>query len=153
MFEIWAKILSGYFSWNGDFHDLLHLLHTENLRHGTDGFTSPPKEGVLRIFFALIKSDVFGRVWTPRTAVTEASTLTPRSPNLVYVVFICKQMTMSLPKMLVCGSHLLNFNVAWWSPVTSQFLPHFHSTLCLSLDESFEELLHGWVFHVRTPYN
>jgi hypothetical protein len=28
-------------------------LHAENLRHGTDGFTSPPKEGVLRIFFAL----------------------------------------------------------------------------------------------------
>ena len=29
------------------------LLHAENLRHGTDGFTSPPKEGALRIFFAL----------------------------------------------------------------------------------------------------
>ena len=28
------------------------LLHAANLRHGTDGFTSPPKEGVLRIFFA-----------------------------------------------------------------------------------------------------
>jgi len=31
----------------------LHLgifLHAENLRHGTDGFTSPPKEGVLRFF-------------------------------------------------------------------------------------------------------
>ena len=27
------------------------LLHAANLRHGTDGFTSPPKEGVLRIFF------------------------------------------------------------------------------------------------------
>ena len=26
------------------------LLHVANLRHGTDGFTSPPKEGVLRIF-------------------------------------------------------------------------------------------------------
>jgi hypothetical protein len=25
------------------------LLHAVNLRHGTDGFTSPPKEGVLRI--------------------------------------------------------------------------------------------------------
>ena len=24
------------------------LLHAANLRHGTDGFTSPPKEGVLR---------------------------------------------------------------------------------------------------------
>ena len=26
------------------------LLHAANLRHGTDGFTSPPKEGVLSIF-------------------------------------------------------------------------------------------------------
>ena len=26
------------------------LLHVANLLHGTDGFTSPPKEGVLRIF-------------------------------------------------------------------------------------------------------
>jgi hypothetical protein len=32
---------------------LLHLkgiLHAANLRHGTNGFTSPPKEGMLRIF-------------------------------------------------------------------------------------------------------
>ena len=29
-----------------------YLLHAANLRHGTDGFTSPPKEGVLRIFSA-----------------------------------------------------------------------------------------------------
>ena len=27
------------------------LLHAVNLRHGTDGFTSLPKEGALRIFF------------------------------------------------------------------------------------------------------
>jgi hypothetical protein len=26
------------------------ILHAVNLRHGADGFTSPPKEGVLRIF-------------------------------------------------------------------------------------------------------
>jgi hypothetical protein len=26
------------------------LLHATNLRHGTDGFTSPPKEGMLWIF-------------------------------------------------------------------------------------------------------
>jgi len=26
------------------------LLCAANIRHGTDGFTSPPKEGVLRIF-------------------------------------------------------------------------------------------------------
>jgi len=29
------------------------LLHAANLRHGTDGFTSPPKEGMLRIFSPL----------------------------------------------------------------------------------------------------
>jgi hypothetical protein len=29
------------------------LLHAVNLRHGTDGFTSPPKEVVLQIFITL----------------------------------------------------------------------------------------------------
>jgi hypothetical protein len=29
------------------------LLHAVNLRHETDGFTSPPKEVVLRIFITL----------------------------------------------------------------------------------------------------
>jgi hypothetical protein len=29
------------------------LLHAVNLRRGTDGFTSPSKEGVLRIFITL----------------------------------------------------------------------------------------------------
>ena len=37
-----------------DFHVTFRdLLHVVNLRHGTNGFTSFPKEGVLRIFFAL----------------------------------------------------------------------------------------------------
>ena len=29
----------------------MDLLHAINIRHGTEGFTSPPREGVLRIFF------------------------------------------------------------------------------------------------------
>ena len=34
-----------------DFHVIFRdLLRAVNLRHGTDGFTSLPKEGVLRIF-------------------------------------------------------------------------------------------------------
>jgi hypothetical protein len=37
------------------------LLNAANLRHGTDGFTSPPKEGMLWIFWPK-KSDGFGRV-------------------------------------------------------------------------------------------
>jgi hypothetical protein len=35
-------------------------LHAENLRHGAKGFTSLPKEGMLR-FFSLEKSEGFGR--------------------------------------------------------------------------------------------
>jgi hypothetical protein len=38
-----------------------NLLHAENLQHGTDGFTSPPKKGMLLIF-SPAKSDGFGRV-------------------------------------------------------------------------------------------
>ena len=49
---------------SGDFNITFWvLLHAVYLRHGTDGFISPPKEGVLRIF-SPEKSDGFGRVWT-----------------------------------------------------------------------------------------
>ena len=47
------------FCLNDEFHVIRDLLHAANLRHGTDGFTSPPKEGLLRIFF---RPDGFGRV-------------------------------------------------------------------------------------------
>jgi hypothetical protein len=48
---------------NVDFHvSFTDLLHAANLQHGTDGFTSPPKEGMLRIFFTLKNPDDFGRV-------------------------------------------------------------------------------------------
>jgi hypothetical protein len=39
------------------------FLHAVNLRHGKDGFSSPPKKGVLRSF-SPEKSDGFGRVST-----------------------------------------------------------------------------------------
>jgi len=46
------------------------LLHAANLRHGTDGFTSPPKEGVLRIFFAL-KNPTASAGFEPANLVTK----------------------------------------------------------------------------------
>ena len=70
--ELWAKILSCKFSGNDDFHAILGSFTRRKLRHGTDGFTSPPKEGVLRIFSPGLN---------PRTRVPEASTLTPRPPK------------------------------------------------------------------------
>jgi hypothetical protein len=38
------------------------LLRAVNIRHGTHSFTSLPKEGMLRIFYARKKSDGFGQV-------------------------------------------------------------------------------------------
>ena len=40
------------------------LLHAAKLGHGTDSFTSPPKEGMLRIIRTPEKSNGFGRVRT-----------------------------------------------------------------------------------------
>ena len=46
--------LSGSFAYMASlFTPFRDLLHAANLRHGTDGFTSPLKEGVLRIFSPL----------------------------------------------------------------------------------------------------
>ena len=50
------------------------LLHAASLRHGTDGFTSPPKEGVLRIFSPL-KIRQLRPGLNPWTWVPKASTL------------------------------------------------------------------------------
>jgi len=50
------------------------LLHEANVRHGTDGFTYPPKEGVLRIFLPL-KIRRLRPGLNPRTRVLKASTL------------------------------------------------------------------------------
>ena len=56
-----------------DFHlTFRDLLHSVNLRHGTNDFTSLPKEGVLRIFFALknpTASAAFESAnWVPKTS-------------------------------------------------------------------------------------
>jgi hypothetical protein len=67
------------------------LLHAVKLRHGTDGFTSPPKEGVLRIFFAL-KIRRLRPGANPRTKGTKGQHATSRPPKplsrpLVHLLF------------------------------------------------------------------
>jgi hypothetical protein len=56
------------------------LLHAPKLGHGTDYFTSPPKEGMQWIFPAgkirRLRSGANPRSWVP-----EASMLTPRPPK------------------------------------------------------------------------
>ena len=56
-----------------DFHLTLRgLLHAVNLRHGTNGFTSLPKEGVLRIFspwkIRRLRPGLNPRTWVPKAS-------------------------------------------------------------------------------------
>jgi hypothetical protein len=49
--ELWARNFRSKLAYNCDLHGNCRvLLRAANLRHGTDGFTSPPKESRLRIF-------------------------------------------------------------------------------------------------------
>jgi hypothetical protein len=76
--NLWTENNDREFFLNADFHGTFRvLLHAANLRHGTHGFTSLPKEDVLRIFPPL-KIRWLRTGLNPRTWVPEASTLTPR---------------------------------------------------------------------------
>jgi len=65
------------------------LLNAANLRHGTDGFTSPPKEGVQRIFFAL-KNPTASAEFEPANLGTKGqhATSRPARPATMYLNFI-----------------------------------------------------------------
>jgi hypothetical protein len=64
-----------------DFHGTFNdLLHAANLRHGTEGFTSPPKEGVLMIFFSL-KNPTASAGLEPANLGTKGQHATPRPPK------------------------------------------------------------------------
>ena len=64
-----------------DFHVTFRdLLHAVNLRYETDGFTSTPKEGVLRIFFAL-KNPMASVGFEPANLGTKGQHATSRPPK------------------------------------------------------------------------
>jgi hypothetical protein len=72
--ELWARNVRE-FCLNADLRvTFMDLLHAVKLHHGTDGFTSPPKEGLLRIFSAQ-KIRRLRPGANPRTWVLRANTL------------------------------------------------------------------------------
>jgi hypothetical protein len=62
------------------------ILHAANLRYGTDGFTSRPKEGVLRIFFAL-KNPTSSARFEPANLGTKSQHATSRPPKPINVIY------------------------------------------------------------------
>jgi len=76
-------MLSGNFAEMTTSTPFRELLHAANLRHGTDGFTSPPKEGVLRIFFVL-KNPTASAGFEPANLGTKGQHVTARPPKPLY---------------------------------------------------------------------
>ena len=74
------------------------LLHAVSLRHGTDGFTSPPKEGVLRIFSASVGFEPANLGTKGQHAISRP--LKPLSPVCLHFAVLSKQ------------SHLICLSVA-----------------------------------------
>jgi hypothetical protein len=62
------------------------LLHAVNLRRGTDGFTSPPKEVVLRMFITLKNSSISAGI-EPATLGPVASTRTTSPPRQIVMTY------------------------------------------------------------------
>ena len=79
------------------------LLHAANLRHGTESFTSPPKEGVLRIFFAL-KNPTVSAGFEPANLGTKGQHATPRPPKP-----LIKTISLSNITMLLCPDSSSDF--------------------------------------------
>jgi hypothetical protein len=75
-----------------------YLLHAVNLRYGTHSFTSPPKEGVLRIFFAL-KTPTASVEFEPANLGTKGQHDTYRPPKPLYWGL----------RNVDCKSHILEF--------------------------------------------
>ena len=83
---MWARMLSGNFAEMTTFTPFRDPLHAAILRHGTDGFTSPPKEGVLRIFFAL-KNSTASAGFEPANLGTKGQHDTPRPPKPLNTIY------------------------------------------------------------------
>ena len=91
-----------------------NLLHAANLRHWTDGFTSPPKEGVLKISSPL-KIRRLRAGLNPRTWVLKASTL-PLDHRSRYDIKIVYSTSSVNGKLLKTSCKL-------WLSVRPAFLP------------------------------
>jgi hypothetical protein len=100
--EMADSILRTTYNFHGKCTD---LLHAAKLRHGTDGFTSPPKEGMLGIFVAR-KIRPLQPGLNPRTWVPEASMLTTRPQKPLHT---------ALQKCPIIGTFCVLTLAATWS--------------------------------------
>jgi hypothetical protein len=75
---------------NATFTSLYDSLTCAKLRHGTDGFTSPPKECMLMIFSSE-KFEGLGRVWTRKLVYQRPACQPLDHRSRLMCVFVCSE--------------------------------------------------------------
>ena len=79
-----------------DFHVTFRdLLYAVSLRHGTNGFTSLPKEGVLRIFFRPEKNPTASARFEPANLGTKGQYATSRPPKPLFIAWLTSYISFS----------------------------------------------------------
>jgi len=90
------------------------LPHAANLRNGADGFTSPPKEGVLRIFFAL-KNSTASAGFEPANLGTKSQHATSRPPKPIeFIIPIFINCSTCSERLTSHHQELKNSNCSIW---------------------------------------
>jgi hypothetical protein len=99
-----------------DFHVILEIFYVQQICDmGTDGFTSPPKEGVLRIFFAL-KNPTASAGFEPANLGTKGQHATSRPPKplgiYIYIyIYIMDQFLIYRVAFVYTNTALVEFSV------------------------------------------
>jgi hypothetical protein len=75
--ELWARMLFGNFAEITNSTPFRDLLYAANLRHETDGFTSPPKGRI----FSPFKNPTASAVFEPANVGNKGQHATPRPPK------------------------------------------------------------------------
>jgi hypothetical protein len=88
--ELWARNVRKFCLNAESYVTFRDILHAVKLRHGNEGFTSPPKKGALRIFSAP-KIRRLRPGANPRTWVPQASTLPLDHRSRLYDVPLCNR--------------------------------------------------------------
>jgi hypothetical protein len=108
-----GREMSGKFCINADFHVTFRdLLHAIKLRHGNDGFTSPPKKDFFALKIRRLRPGANPRTWVPKASALPVDHRSrQRDP---YFIFILKEK--------------LIFNFAKFSGSHSSHTVRLHST-------------------------
>ena len=112
----WARNGRWILPENADFHvKFRYLLHAVNLRHGTNGFTSFPKEGVMRIFspwkIRQLRLGLNPRTWVPKASTLPLDHRSRFKSTSLLRLILCHQILQEYVQ--ICGEECFEWGTSY----------------------------------------